>query len=80
MKKCLECDSENIIENVLVLDQDGGSGLKFRIAIDQAPSAFIFKERIYSDVTAKVCADCGYISFYAVDLQSLISADQNREK
>ncbi len=80
MKNCLECGSERIIPDVKALDYNDGSYYDLRIAVDQNPGAFIFKNRNYSDVKAKVCADCGYIHFFAENPENLWYAYQNRQK
>lgn len=63
MKKCPECDSENIISEAKLVER--GTGSEPIIAVDENPSAMVFKKRTTSDITAKVCGDCGYIRFYA---------------
>lgn len=78
MKKCPECNSEKIISDAKLLERgDGGEQI---IAVDADPSAVIFKKRTSSDITAKVCGDCGFIRFYAKYPSNLWTAYQNREK
>lgn len=81
MKNCLECGSEKIVPEVLVLDRASQhSSLNFRVAVDADPDAFIFTERNYSGVSAKVCANCGFIAFYADDPKLLWRAYKNSRK
>jgi hypothetical protein len=80
MKNCLECGSEKIVPDVMVLDRaEKYSSLDFRVAIDAKPDAFIFKERNYSNVKANVCADCGFIAFYATDPKLLWQIYQRKK-
>ena len=80
MKKCAECNSEKIIKDALVIDRgDANSDHILQVAVDEKPSAFVFKNRMYSDVKADVCADCGYISFYAIYPENLWTTYQNRK-
>lgn len=79
MKSCPECNSQKIIKNVIAIDRgDANSNQITRIAVDEKPEALIFKQRSYSDVSANVCADCGYITFYALNPQILWAAYQNQ--
>ena len=81
MKKCPECDSEKIIEAAKVIDYGKQmADYGFKVAVDGDPNALIFKERVYSDVEAKICADCGYIRFFAISPRKLWTAYQNRQK
>ena len=78
MKKCPECDSEKIISDAKLVER--GDGLDPVIAVDGNPAALIFKKRTASDITAKVCGNCGFIGFYAKYPDILWTAYQNREK
>jgi hypothetical protein len=60
------------------LDHDDGSYRDLKVAVEQNPEAFIFKSRSYSGVKAKVCADCGFIAFYADNPYLLWQTYQNR--
>jgi hypothetical protein len=80
MKNCPECNSENIILDAKAIDRgDSNVNLGFQVAIDGDPDAFIFKQTTYSTVNVNICGDCGYIRFYAANLQALWDADQNRQ-
>ena len=80
MKNCLECGSERIVSDVKVIDYNENSARDLQVAVDENPDALIFKQRNYSTVKAKVCADCGYIHFFATNPQMLWQTYQNREK
>lgn len=78
MKKCPECDSEKIISRAKLLDR--GDRTELIIAVDENPLAMVFKKRTTSDISAKVCGDCGFIRFYAKSAGNLWMAYQNLEK
>lgn len=77
MKKCFECDSERIIKNAKTIDMAGFAHLA--AAVDAQPDALVFKQRSESAVRAEICADCGYISIYAVNPQLLWTAYQSQK-
>ncbi len=81
MKSCPECDSQKVIKDAKVIDRgDHNSSNDMRVSVDEKPDALIFKQRIYSTVRAHICADCGFIQFYAEDPNMLWLAYQNRQK
>jgi predicted nucleic-acid-binding Zn-ribbon protein len=71
-KNCEKCGSDKIVPRAKVIDR-GSSGAEkdLTISIDADPEAFVFKQRIRSDVIAKVCGNCGFIEFYAMSPESL---------
>ncbi len=77
MKNCPECNSLNIIKDAKPVDQGDGSELK--IVVDEQPDALIMKKRSYSAVKCEVCAECGFIAFYAIDATMLRAAYQKRQ-
>lgn len=79
MKKCPECDSENIINNARLSSRGNACGTPL-IAVDEEPYAAFFKKTSSSDISIKVCGDCGLIRFYAICPGDLWSAYQNRGK
>jgi hypothetical protein len=77
MKSCPDCNSQKIVKDVIVLDKgDGSVNYRMQIAVDEKPDALIFKQRNYSEIDADVCADCGYIQFYAGNPKILWDAYQ----
>lgn len=80
MKNCLECGSQRIIQDVKALDYNDGAYYDLKVGVDENPEAFFFKNRNFSDIKAKVCADCGYIHFFALNPELLWQAYQNSEK
>ena len=81
MKNCHECGLEKIVPNVLALDRASkNSYLGMEVGVNADPDAFIFTERKYSGVSAKVCADCGFIAFYSDEPKLLWQAYKNSQK
>lgn len=79
-QKCGKCGSDKIIPQAKVVDRaDYNAVGDFNVAVDENPDAFMFKQRVYSSVTAKVCGNCGFIELYADAHESLYSAYQNQE-
>ena len=79
-QKCEKCGSDKIVPQAKVIDRgDYSAEYELTLAVDENPEAFMFKQRIYSGVTAKVCGNCGFIEFYADNPQSLYSAYQKQE-
>jgi predicted nucleic-acid-binding Zn-ribbon protein len=76
---CEKCGSDKIIPNAKAIDRDGGGDGNLLVSVDEKPDAFVFKQRIRSSVSAKICGDCGFIEFYADEPQSLYSAYINQE-
>lgn len=77
MKRCADCGSEKIIKEAKTVITDNS---RIEIAIDEQPDALIFKQRTTDNVRAEICADCGYIAFYAANPKILWSAYQRRKK
>lgn len=81
MKKCPDCNSENIVKNAHAIDQsENYMNAGFNVAVDEYPDALMFKQRIYSAVDADVCGECGFIQFYAKSPKILWTAYQNQKK
>ena len=81
MKKCPDCSSEKIIQNAKAVDSsENYINTDFRVAVEEHPNAFVFKQRIYSVVDADVCGECGFVQFYAKNPETLWIAYQNQKK
>jgi predicted nucleic-acid-binding Zn-ribbon protein len=83
MGKCMKCNSEKIIPKAAIdiysaiIDINSKANLTaLQLAVDGDPNAFIFREREYSKVFARVCADCGFTEFYASEAEKLYQAYQ----
>jgi predicted nucleic-acid-binding Zn-ribbon protein len=74
-KKCPKCDSRDIIADAKAMDRTHHSSEReLSIATFQQPDAFLFKGKTTTTLSAWVCADCGYVEFYADSPQSIKTA------
>jgi len=81
MKECHDCGSKRIIEGARAVDRGHyHSEHPLKVAVDEDPLAFIFKQTAESNCTADICADCGYIGFHALSPETLWNAYQSRKK
>jgi predicted nucleic-acid-binding Zn-ribbon protein len=64
--KCPKCESTNIIVDAKAVDHGHGhSEFDMEVAQYGNPGALFFKDKHSSSVSAWVCADCGYVEYYA---------------
>ncbi len=64
--KCPKCGSSDIVADAMAIDRGHAhSEQEMIVATFRKPEALIFKEKQATTVSAWVCADCGYIEFYA---------------
>jgi len=63
--------STDIVANVRPLDETRNSKKTARLATYRNPTSFLFKGEQSTAMTAWVCADCGYVEFYADDPKAL---------
>ena len=72
---CAECNSEKIVPAAKVIDRaEYGAEGDLAVAIDENPEAFIFKERIRSPLSARICGSCGFTEFYTENPETIYSA------
>lgn len=57
---CRACGSRKIIPNVQVLDQGDNSDGCLQVVFYGDPQALIFKDRMYGQLRAWICGECGY--------------------
>lgn len=68
--KCSKCSSACVIPRVFVVDESPATsdGIPtdnpLRVRIEGNPSAWIRKDRLYGELTARICGDCGYTELY----------------
>jgi predicted nucleic-acid-binding Zn-ribbon protein len=74
---CIKCGSDKIISKAGITGV--GDGGHLTVLVDEKPDAFIFKQRMRSDISAKVCGNCGFMELYADDPKLLYSAYQKQE-
>ena len=73
--KCVQCNSENILENVKVVDRGHYDGKhEMILEVYENPDALIFKSAHSGVVKANICVDCGYVMF------SISTADAQKLK
>lgn len=60
-RECPKCGSTKLIPDVRILDQGQYSDGSLKVAVDGNPYALVFKDRLYSRLTADVCGQCGHV-------------------
>lgn len=65
-QKCPKCGSTDVISDAKAIDR-GHSDFQreMSVATFAKPEALLFKEKRQTTVSAWVCADCGFVEFYA---------------
>lgn len=58
---CPRCGSSRMMLGVTICDQGEGSGGTLNVVICGDPSALIFKDRLYGELKADICGDCGHV-------------------
>jgi hypothetical protein len=72
---CLRCGSDQVIPRVRVVDRDeGGTRQALQVEVQRRPNAMLFKRPERADITARVCAACGYAELYVDAPRALYSA------
>jgi len=71
--KCPKCGSVEIIGDAKAMDRDarGWHNERFTVPSFGNPSAFIFKDKRTTTISAWVCGQCGYVELYADSPSSL---------
>ena len=65
LKKCVVCESEDLLHDVRALDHWERSFHDTCVGRDRDPGALIFKETQTTELSAVVCAGCGYVHYFA---------------
>ncbi len=77
---CEKCKSDKIIPQAKVIDRGHGNGeMNLMVSVDEDPNAYFFKQRIRSEISAKVCGNCGFIELYTKDYEVLYNAYKNQQ-
>jgi predicted nucleic-acid-binding Zn-ribbon protein len=72
--KCPKCGSSDIIADARVIDRSVQSNhTQLTVATFRKPDALLFKSQQSTPVSAWVCAECGFVEFYA-DLPKTLKA------
>ena len=62
--KCLQCSSEDIVQNVRAVDHgDANHKYDLQLEVYENPAAWVFKGAHQGVLRANVCADCGFVMF-----------------
>ncbi len=72
--KCVSCGGGELIYGVELLDTGKASRRTATLSLAKDPGATFFTEPSYSDVDVSVCAECGFLHFFAKNLKELIRA------
>jgi len=68
---CPRCGSSKMMYGVTVQDQGQGSNGDLRVVVCGDPSALIFKDRLYGELKANICGDCGYVELRVANPKEL---------
>ena len=68
---CPRCGSAKMMFGVTVCDQGEYSGGTLRVVISGDPSALIFKDRLYGELKANICGDCGHVELRVANPKEL---------
>jgi hypothetical protein len=68
---CPRCGSSKMMYGVTVQDQGEGSNRNLRVVICGDPSALIFKDRLYGELKANICGDCGHVELRVANPKEL---------
>jgi hypothetical protein len=74
--KCPQCGSDKVIPNALVSAADDNT--KAMVMAD--PQAILFKGWESSDITARICGNCGFVQLFAKNPALLYSVYQQSLK
>jgi hypothetical protein len=59
--KCIRCGSAKMMVGVGICDQGEQSNGSLNVVVFGEPSALIFKDRLYGELKADICGDCGHV-------------------
>ena len=68
---CPQCGSSKMMLGVTVCDQGQGSRGTLTVVICGDPSALIFKDRLYGELRANICGDCGHVELRVTNPREL---------
>ncbi|MDC0274403.1 MAG: hypothetical protein P8M30_15105 [Planctomycetaceae bacterium] len=68
---CEKCGSEKIIPDVRVVDQGHLSDGNLKAVVHGESVGFFFKERVYGQLIADICGECGHAELKVVNPQHL---------
>lgn len=64
--QCLNCGSDDLVEGVHVTDWGDGN-MRYALTLEtfDNPDAFLFKGAHRAELSARVCASCGFVMMFA---------------
>ena len=68
---CPRCGSSKMMFGVTVQDQGQSSNGDLRVVVCGDPSALIFKDRLYGELKANICGDCGHVELRVANPKEL---------
>ena len=68
---CSKCGSSKIIPRVEILDQSEGKTGRITCMVVGNPNALIFRDRMYGEIRADICGDCGHVELRVEDALKL---------
>jgi predicted nucleic-acid-binding Zn-ribbon protein len=63
--KCPKCGSSDVIADATAIDRSRNFNQTLTVATFRKPDAVIFKGQQETALSAWVCAECGFVEFYA---------------
>ena len=74
---CPKCGSSDVIADAKGIDRAHYNAVtELSVGTFRKPEALLFKGRLTSTLSAWVCADCGYVEFYADSPKSIKTETQ----
>lgn len=74
---CPRCGSTKILRGVTVVDQGDSSDGTLKTVVIGNPDALIFKNRLYGEVKADICGECGHIELRVANPSELYEHYRN---
>ena len=72
---CPKCGSSDVIADAKAIDRAHYNAVtELSVGTFRKPEALLFKGQLTSTLSACVCADCGYVEFYADTPKSIKTA------
>ena len=64
--QCPRCGSGKVVPRATIIDTaDHGVAMPLRAVVARDPDTLLFKERVYTDLQARICGSCGFTEIYA---------------
>jgi hypothetical protein len=77
---CPRCGSAKMMLGVTVCDLGESSGGILKVVIYGNPAALFFKDRLYGELTADICGDCGHVELRVRNPQELYEHYQTSQE